>query len=45
MKSEIHNGKLFLEGKEVPIGELTFLEDKAALGKVSQHEKNLTFWM
>lgn len=27
MKSEIHNGKLFLEGKEVPIGELTFLEE------------------
>lgn len=27
MKSEIHNGKLFLEGKEIQIGEFTFLKE------------------
>lgn len=27
MKSEIHYGKLFLEGKEIRIGEFTFLKE------------------
>ncbi len=27
MKSKIHNGKLFLEGKEIQIGEFTFLKE------------------
>lgn len=27
MKSEIRNGKLFLEGKEIQIGKFTFLKE------------------
>ncbi len=27
MRSEVHNGKLFLEGKEIQIGEFIFLKE------------------